>query len=379
MLPDMRPLSVLGMVSYRVFPAQMGGQKCVVEFYRHLAKYTQVVLAVSKDNPANGEWGGQTFPILYHHNQGPANLLALLRLRKIVKTRQIDLFCIEHSYLGWMGILLRWFSGKPFVIRSHNIEAHRFRDMQKPWWLIYQWYEKQVHRQANHNFFITQEDKDWAVKQWGIAEARCTVITYGTDISGPIGTDEKLQARIQILKENRLHPSTRLFLFNGTLDYMPNTDALRIIVSELLPRLQQFSVPFCIFICGSRISRQWKDVLENTAGILYKGFVEDISFYLNGTDCFINPVTLGSGIKIKLADALAHDLPCISTRSGARGIDTAMTGYTLRLINDYDWQEFAKAMIVRADNTPPPMPESFYQFFNWDLIVQKALLSLHTV
>lgn len=375
----MRSISVLGIVSYKVFPAQMGGQKCVVEFYRELAKLIPVVLAIAKDNPARPEWKGPVYPILYHHKKGPANLLALFRLRKIIQTQKIDLFCIEHSYLGWLGILLRWITRKPFVIRSHNIEAHRFRDMQKAWWPLYQWYEKQVHRKADFNFFITQEDHDWAIHQWNLDKRRCSILTYGTDITQPVSEEDKLAARVQLLKENGLPAPTRLFLFNGTLDYLPNTDALRIIVSELLPLLHGYRLPFRILVCGSRISPQWRDVLQACPDILFKDFVPDISLYLKGADCFINPVTLGSGIKIKQVDALAHNLASVSTRSGARGIDTSLTGDTLQLVDDYDWPAFAEQMFRQANRTPSPVPESFYQFFNWGQIVQKALLSLQTV
>lgn len=376
----MRQPSVLGIVSYKVFPAQMGGQKCVVSFYRHLATLTRVVLAVHKDNPpATDDWQQASYPIMYHHKKGPVNLLNLFRLRKVIKTEQIDLVCIEHSYLGWLGILLRWLTQKPFVIRSHNIEAHRFRDMQKPWWPLYQWYEKQVHRQADLSFFITEEDRQWAIDHWQLVEEKCTVISYGTDIPGPLPEVIRLQARIRLLKENQLPANTRLFLFSGTLDYLPNTDALRIIVSELLPLMQATHIPFRIFICGSHTTAAWKKVLHNTPGIIFKDFVPDINLYLNGSDCFMNPVTLGSGIKIKLVDALAQDLAAVSTRSGARGVNISLTGDTLRLVDDYNWPAFVRALFEQADHTPPPLPDSFYQFFNWDHIVQKALLSLQTV
>lgn len=375
----MRSISVLGIVSYKVFPAQMGGQKCVIEFYRQLARLTPVVLAIAKDNPVKPDWDQPVYPILYHHKKGPANLLVLFRLRKLIKTQQIDLFCIEHSYLGWLGILLRRITRKPFVIRSHNIEAHRFRDMQKPWWPLYQWYEKQVHRKADFNFFITQEDHDWAITQWKLDEKKCSVLTYGTDITQPVPQEDKLVARGRLLQENRLAANTRLFLFNGTLDYLPNTDALRIIVSELLPLLHGYQLPFRILICGSRISKQWKDVLQAYPDIIFKDFVPDIDLYLKGADCFINPVTLGSGIKIKQVDALAHNLASVSTRSGARGIDVSLTGDTLQIVDDYDWPAFVKQMFRQANQSPAPIPDSFYQFFNWGQIVQKALLSLQTV
>ncbi len=375
----MRQPSVLGIISYKVFPAQMGGQKCVVDFYTHLAAVTPVTLVVAKENGEVPVDQMEILPFLYHHKWGFANLRYVFRLRKLIKQKQINVIAIEHSYLGWLGIVLKWLTKKPFIIRSHNIEAHRFRDMRKSLWWLYLLYEKWVHQKADRSFFITTEDRDWALANWQLDPTKCTIISYGTIQTQTPADTERIQCRNRLLAKNRLEPGTRLFLFNGTLDYLPNTDAMRIIISELLPLLQAMPFPFRIFICGNRISDQWKKVLRAQSSLIYKGFVTDISLYNKGTDCFINPVTLGSGIKVKLVDALSYNQTCISTRSGAKGIPEDWGGKKLQLVDDYDWNAFVKAMVSADVFTKEPVPPAFYQFFHWDAIVQKALLSLQTV
>jgi glycosyltransferase involved in cell wall biosynthesis len=370
--------SVLGIISYKVFPAQMGGQKCAVQFYSHLAKYTRVVLAVSKENTAVDETKN-VHPILYHHRWGFANLLRVFRLRKLIRQENIDVVCIDHSYLGWLGVVLRWLTKKPFVIHSHNIEAHRFRDMHKLLWRLYLVYERWVHQKADHSFFITEEDREWAMAQYHIQPNKSSVVTYGIDVSAAITQDQRTICRNQLIAENNLRTDTRLFLFNGTLDYLPNTDALRIIISELLGLLQAMRFPFRIFICGNRLSGKWQQVLGGYPEIIYKGFANDISLYFKGADCFINPVTLGGGIKTKLVEALSCNQSCISTASGARGIPAEVAGDQLTVVPDYDWPAFANSMRVKSMAMPADTPPAFYQMFNWDAIVQKALLSLQTV
>lgn len=373
----MRQASVLGIVSFKVFPTQMGGQKGVADFYSHLAKQAKVVLAVEKENTTASDL--TVLPFLYHHKWGLANLRYVFRLRKLIRQEAIDVICIEHSYLGWLGILLRWFTKKPLIIHSHNIEAHRFRDMHKILWRVYQWYEKWVHGKADHNFFITKDDQDWAIMHYQLAEERCTVITYGTNITHALAGEEKSRCRQQLISDNSLDPATRLFLFNGTLDYLPNTDALRIIISELILLLRAKSFAYRIFICGNRLTDQWQKVLRSYPDIIYKGFVDDISLYFKGADCFINPVTLGSGIKTKLIEALAYDQTCISARSGAKGIPEELAGEKLVLVNDYDWQAFADSMFTKSNQTLQTVPPAFYQFFNWDLIIEKASSVIATV
>ena len=375
----MKAPSILGIVSYKVFPAQMGGQKCVADFYSHLSKKTKVVLAVSKENETVDTVGFQAFPFLYHHRIGFANLFRVYRLCKLIKQEAIDVISIEHSYLGWLGMLLRWITKRPYIIRSHNIEALRFRDMQKTGWHLYAIYERWVHRKADFSFFITAEEMSWAISHWQMDEKKCCVITYGTDIQGPVTYAEKAEYRKQLSFENKLPAQTKLFLFNGSFDYLPNIDALRVIISELLPVLQSQPFDFRIFICGRWISKQWQDVLDSSPEIIYKGMVDDIAFYYKGADCFINPVTLGSGIKIKLIDSLSYNLTVVSARNGARGVLQELAGQKLVILEDYDWKGFAKSMANPETLAQINTPEAFYKAFNWDTIVQKALLSLQAL
>ena len=155
--------SILVLVSYKVFPAEMGGQKCVTEFYEHVAAQTKVVLAVAKENQVTQTVPYQVFPFLYNHWWGVLIVFYLYRLTKLIKAQAIDVIIVEHSYFGWLGLLLRWFTEKPIVIRSHNIDALRFCDTRRPWWRLSERHEKRVHREVNHSFIITEEDKVWVI------------------------------------------------------------------------------------------------------------------------------------------------------------------------------------------------------------------------
>ncbi len=372
----MTPSSVLGLVSYKVFPAQMGGQKCVAELYAHLSKKISVTLAVPKQHPAPDNLGYEVLPILYDHWWGFLNLLKVYKLSKLIKKKNISHLVIEHSYFGWLGLLLKRITKKPVIIRSHNIEAHRFRDLQRSWWRVYEWYEKSVHRKVDHSFFITGEDMQWAIAHWQLDPARCSLLTYGTDITEAPSEAYKIQCRDQLVKDHQLDPAERLFLFSGSLNYLPNTDALRILVTEIIPLLLSVNFPFRIFLCGDNLDKQWQEEIKAYPNIIYKGFVENIDDITMGVDCFINPVTLGSGIKTKLVETLALSQRAISTVMGAKGISKEMFGSQLTIVEDYDWPTFA-AMMVKVDiQLPARTPAVFYSEFNWDHIVQKALLSL---
>ena len=367
---------VLGIVSYKIFPARMGGQKYIEAFYRHLSRSAGIVLAVSRDNETKDISFDNAWPFLFSHRKGLFNLIYLPRLVKMIRHHRADVIIIEHSYFGWIGILLRLFTGKPFVIHSHNIETHRFKIAGKTLWQVYGWYERWVHRSADMSFFICEEDKAWAVQNWKLNDTKSTVITYGTDMSRSPDFNDRAIKRNELIQKYSLNPSTTLFLFNGTLDYVPNIDSVKNIIEQLLPLLRKASFSFRIFICGNRLPGALESTLRQYSEIIYTGFVENIDTYFKGADAFIDPSTSGTGIKTKLVDALSNGLTVISTRSGARGIDKNFAGEKLLIVEDENWIGFVNQMKETGKGNTTLTPAGFYDTFNWENIVHRALLSL---
>lgn len=353
----MKKMAVLALISYRVLPALMGGQKCIASFYDALSNESNITLAVAKENVTTLGYNKidiQNF--LYNHWIGILNLRYIYRLVKIIKTKEINTIIVEHSYFGWLGLILKKFTKTNLVLRMHNIESFRFRDMQKSWWWIYLFYEKWVCRKAQYLWFSSPSDQEWMIENWGIQASKCTTILYGINNTEAPSNADRLACKKSLQNKHQLNDKIKLFLFNGTLDYLPNTDAIRIIINEIIPRLDKTDLNYRIFICGNRITARWEKVLIQYPQIIYEGFVPDINLYFKGTDCFINPVTLGNGVKTKLVEALSNNQNIISATTGAKGIDTKYAGEKIQLIADYDWQHFAQAMVdyknKLTNNTP---------------------------
>ncbi|MFN9588770.1 MAG: hypothetical protein ACK56A_00100, partial [Bacteroidota bacterium] len=76
-LPDTGNL--LGIVSYRIYPAENGGQQSIATFYAELAKRVNLTLLVSRDNAPDPEEGKDIFPVLYTRYQSWMNLFLLYK------------------------------------------------------------------------------------------------------------------------------------------------------------------------------------------------------------------------------------------------------------------------------------------------------------
>jgi polysaccharide biosynthesis protein PslH len=140
---------VLALVSFKIFPAHMGGQKGVAMFYQYLSAHDEVVMAASNDHyePFEAPFPVQT--ILNPNRRMPANVFRLGELKNIVRKEKVNVIVAEHSYTAWLAYLLKRATGIPFIIHSHNLEAYRFRQMERSWWKLYNRYEKWIHQKTS--------------------------------------------------------------------------------------------------------------------------------------------------------------------------------------------------------------------------------------
>ena len=89
---------LLGIVSYKIFPARLGGQKGIADFYQFLSKDSEIVLATSNDNEVSDDPIFKIYPFLFNHWKGFLNLIYIPKLIGIIRKHKVDVILIEHSY-----------------------------------------------------------------------------------------------------------------------------------------------------------------------------------------------------------------------------------------------------------------------------------------
>ena len=360
---------VLALVTFRVYPTLMGGQKGVALFYQYLSRHAKVVMAASDDNIAESP---TVLNNLYSNKLIIFNIFKLRWLKKLVTSENPDLIIAEHSYPGLFAILLHKTTGKPFIIHSHNLEYKRFREMGRWWWKWYFKYEKWVHKKAGHSFFISEDDRSEAIALFKLDQASTSVITYGVEIENSL---TRAKARTIL----GLDPDETILLFNGTLDYKPNNDAVITIIDKLNPVLRKHLKNYKFVITGNRASTELKARLRNEDNIQYKGYVEKIDLYYQSANLFVNPVINNTGVKTKVIEAVANNCTTISTKAGAAGIDINVCGDKLKIVPNDDWDEFAQHIITFYNCNEQKTPEIFYENYSWINIVSKADIEIKKI
>ena len=365
-------INVLSLVSYNFLPAKMGGQKGIALFNRFLSKEVNLTCITTESNRPGAEDNYDIRNLLSNHSGRYANIFYFFTLRRIIREKKITHLIIEHPYYGWLGILLQRFCQIKLIVHSHNIESTRFKSTGKWWWKLLWWYEKIVYQQADTCFYISNEDKNYSIQQLRVAAAKCHTITYGFEIDTVPSIDVRKTARNFLNGKYGIAEQEKILFFNGTLNYPPNLDALKVILDEINPLLlKAVDFKYRIIVCGKNLPEEMDSLKAyQSKQIIFAGFVEDIQPYFLGADIFLNPVIDGGGIKTKLVEALGYNLNVITTPSGAIGVPTDITGDHMKVVDNYKWEQFATAILQCSPQGD--IPNSFFHYFYWGHIAVRA-------
>lgn len=365
--------TILSIVPYKIFPAKLGGQKGIALFNQYFAKEISLVAVSVKSNDPQLAAGYTLLNILADSPLRYINPFYVFRIKKIMRQYAATHILLEHPYYGWLGMLLKWMTGAKLVVHSHNIEALRWKTLGKWWWPILWQYEKFTHRRADYNFFIQDDDRQLAIKDFRLNAAKCVTITYGIEWNEAPAPGERNRCRQFLLQQHGISSGQTILLFNGTLNYKPNLDALLVILEKINPLLISAGLNYKIIICGRGLPDNLDDLKAYAnKNIIYAGFTDDITVYFKGADVFINPVIDGGGIKTKLVEAIGYGTRSVSTENGSIGITPMDAGELLTITGNSDWEKFTAAVLAAAREKAPRVPDSFFQKFYWGNIAKKA-------
>jgi len=367
-------IRVLGITSYRFLPAITGGQKGIALFYKYFSRLVECYCATVKDNSTEAKDGDYTLlPVFSTSKFRYVNPFYFFSLRRIIQEKNISHIILEHPYFGWLGFLLKKFTGVKLIIHSHNIEALRFRSLGKWWWKLLLFYEKTTHRVADLSFFITEEERVYAIEQFQLEKNTCVTITFGTEIEKATTREEKETAKKAVCQRHNIPENSPLLLFNASFRYPPNLKALDNILSEINPRLSGSALAYRILICGIDLPDSYGKLSEySSENVIYAGFVEDIHLYFLAADVFLNPIIEGGGIKTKVVEALAAGCSVVSFKKGAYGIPVDITGGKLQITEDSNYDEFTACIRRSTQAEKQDIPASFFEHFNWGKIAERA-------
>lgn len=355
-------------VPYPFTPPRNGGHKAAYGLAEFLSKEHDIVVISTKKNEKDVPF--LLFPVLSNSPLRYISPTSLIRCYRIFKKHKIE-HCITHQhFIGLLLLPLFKLMGIRFEIWVQNIEFLRFKSMGK-WYspLIYlsEWI---TFKMADKLLFISKDDQEEALEIFKLDHKRCITIPYGTYLDEmPKG---RIEAREAIIKNHGFNSDDFLILFFGPLSYAPNFKAVELICKHVYPILKQKAdFNFQIMICGGGIKKDDYSLVQmQQEENHFLGYVKDIEKYIQSADVMINPVNTGGGLKTKLIEAISLGTTAISSKTGAKGVDTDACGQKLIQIDDFAYQDYADALIQIKNKGQSDTPKSFYKTYFWEEIVK---------
>ena len=110
-------------------------------------------------------------------------------------------------------------------------------------------------------------------------------------------------------------------LFSGSMDWLPNVDAIEYFLAEVLPLVRARRPGTTLTIAGRSPDPRVHRAAEGVAGVTVTGSIPDMRPYLWGSKVSIVPIRIGGGTRLKIYECMAAGLPVVSTTVGAEGLD----------------------------------------------------------
>lgn len=119
----------------------------------------------------------------------------------------------------------------------------------------------------------------------------------------------------------RRRPSGPHFVMLGLLALPHNEDGLVWFLREVLPVLRARQPDATLTVVGREAGARVRAAAADAGdAVRLAGYVPDLDELLSSAVALVNPLRFGSGIKLKVLEALARGLPVVSTAVGADGI-----------------------------------------------------------
>ena len=126
--------------------------------------------------------------------------------------------------------------------------------------------------------------------------------------------------QIESAYDRIVKPASVRLTFVGSENHYPNQDAVDWFCHEVAPCLRVQGFKFVFQVIGTWKSRYVKSLQAVCPEMELVGYVEDLREYLNGSIVLV-PIRIGSGMRMKILDAVSSMASFVTTTKGVEGID----------------------------------------------------------
>ena len=262
------------------------------------------------------------------------------RLAQVLQEETFDIVHVESIFLAPYVPVIRRHSNAPVILRTHNVENQIWRRMAmsernccKRWYIKHLALTLRAYEREHVNDFdgvvsITDNDADYFRSEG----CRKPIVTIPFAIT---------PARVDGVAEQ---PGTLFHL--GSMDWLPNQEGVRWFLDRVWPLIHSQMPSLTLHLAGRRMSDQLLNL--QLEGVHIVGEVPDAATFIASKQINVVPLLSGSGIRVKIIEAMSQGKAVVTTTVGAQGIG-AVDGLHLLIA---DTPERFAAQIRRCVDDP---------------------------
>jgi glycosyltransferase involved in cell wall biosynthesis len=235
-------------------------------------------------------------------------------LHSLLLREQFDIIQCEGLLFSYYIDEIRSITDTPLIFRAHNVE-HRIREMMAEVANVpaERDYLKNLARRLQKRELLALKQFDAIVPisepdfQWFksvVPDKPMMLSETGTNVSEPVNDPASTGLRVG---------------FIGALNWQPNLDGLRWFLAGVWPRVQRTLPDATFHIAGRGVQANAKHWLAGK-NVFLEGEVEDANRFMGSMTVMIAPLFAGSGLRIKIIEAMSVGKAIVATPVAAEGL-----------------------------------------------------------
>ncbi len=262
-------------------------------------------------------------------------------LREILTAGSFDIIHCEGLVFALYLEEIRKLTAAPVILRAHNLE-HRIREMMasKERSALRRFYLANLFRRLRRLEIYSAERFDAIVPINGPDSDWFSAAAEGKPIFlCPTGADE-----VSYIPEPADAPPRVGFL--GSMNWEPNLEGIRWFIESVWPLVLKDIPAARLHLAGRGLS-EVRTLLPAGRNISFEGEPDDARSFIASNHVMIAPLFAGSGLRIKIIEAMSAGRPTVATPVAAEGIEAAAE-YALTVAADAG--AFCAALVKYLEN-----------------------------
>jgi polysaccharide biosynthesis protein PslH len=243
-------------------------------------------------------------------------------LIRTLKSGHFDIIQLEGVYMTPYTAVIREFTNSPVVLRAHNTEFEIWQHLASSETnLLKRFYFKSLYKRirkfetaATHDYDLLVPITEHDLHQYMILGNTRPAMVCPAGFNAVTGYIA--ETTNSNMAETKDIPS---LFFLGSLDWKPNQEGVLWLVSDVFRKMHAGNHSLVLHIAGRNAPQHLKKKLKQP-GIVYHGEIPDAAGFIGSHDILVAPCFSGSGMRVKVLEAMAYGKCVITTPLGAAGI-----------------------------------------------------------